>query len=83
MNYDNKNFFYQILPAAPLPGVNIVLVRLVDKQQVRIFYNAYQTVDSAGLIQHMDSLTDELLLEFFEKKKKPKNTDGRAPKDKK
>lgn len=77
MNYDPKNFFYQILSAHPLPGVNIVLVRLVDKHQVRVFYNAAQTIDSAGLIQHMDSMTDELLMDFFEKKKKPKNPDGR------
>lgn len=80
MNFDPKKYFYQVLPATPFSGVNVVLVRL-ETQQVKVFYMANQTVDSVGLRQGMDSLTDDLMLDFFEKKKKPKNPNGRKPKE--
>jgi hypothetical protein len=80
MNFDPNKYLYSVLPATPFIGVNVVLVRL-ETQTVRTFYIANQSVDSVGLKQHMDSLTDELLLEFFEKKKKPKNPDGRKQKE--
>ena len=79
MNFDPAKFCYFIVPAYPAAGANVVLVRL-DKRQVRVFYAVNHGADSAGLRQHMDSMTDELLLDFFEKKKKPKNPDGRKPK---
>lgn len=82
MNYDPTKYLYSVNAATPFPGVNVVLVNL-ESRKVRVFYMASQTVDSPGLIQHMDSMTDELLLDFFEKKKKPKNPDGRQPKEKK
>lgn len=82
MNYDPTKYCYSVLAATPFPGVNIVLVRLETKQ-VKVFYNAVHTVDSVGLKQHMDSMTDDLFLDFFEKqKRKPKNPDGRKPKEK-
>ena len=80
MNYDPDKYCYSVLPATPHPGVNVVLVRLETKK-IKVFYMANQTADSVGLKQHMDSMTDELLLDFFEKKKKPKGPDGRKPKE--
>ena len=68
MNYDPTKFFYKVLPARCKSGVEVVIVRL-ETQDVWMTYIANQTVDSPGLHAHMQSLTDDLLLDFFVKGK--------------
>lgn len=82
MNFDPDKYFYTIQPASPFPGVNVVLVRL-ETRKTKVFYMANQSVNSAGLVQAMDSLTDDLILEFFEKPVRPKKSDGRKKKEQK
>ncbi|WP_407305810.1 hypothetical protein [Acinetobacter sp.] len=72
MNYDPNKYKYEIVPApAGQPGVQILLTRL-ETGVVRVFPSAVHGVDSIGLHNHMQSLTDELMLDFFEKGKKKK-----------
>lgn len=68
MNFDPKLYFYTINPASCKSGVDVVLVRL-ETQETKVLYVANQSKDSVGLKQHLDSLTDDLFLDFFVKGK--------------
>ena len=68
MNYDPTKYFIKVLPAHVRPGVDVVIVRL-EVLDVKTFYVASQTVDSPGLLQHLDSMSDDLLIDFFVKGK--------------
>ena len=68
MNFDPTKYFYTINPASCKIGVDVVLVRL-ETQETKVLYVANQTASSAGLKQHLDSLTDDLFLDFFVKGK--------------
>jgi len=78
MSYDPTKFRYEVVPApAGQPGVQIVLTRF-ETGQMKVFPSPElsfptQTVESVGLHEHMKSLTDELMLDFFEKGKKKKD----------
>ena len=68
MNYDPTKYFIKVLPAQGRSGVDVVITRL-EVLDVKMFYIAGQTIDSAGLLQHLDSMTDDLLIDFFVKGK--------------
>jgi hypothetical protein len=78
MNYDPTKFRYEVVSApAGQPGVQVKLTRL-ETGLTKVFPSPElgfpnHTVDSPGLHQHMQSLTDELMLDFFEKGKKKKD----------
>lgn len=68
MNYDPTKYIIKIIAAQGRPGVDVAIVRL-EVPDVKLFYIAGQTVDSPGLLQHLASMTDDLLIDFFVKGK--------------
>lgn len=65
-----ENFHYSVVPATGKPGHEIVLVRKADNEKV-VFYQASCT-NPAGLLSHMNSLTEAQLSAFFPSNKQHK-----------
>lgn len=87
LNFNPDNYGYEIVPAEGRTGIDLVITlkhayvepdnrfvnTVVPAEGIqKRFYMANQSVGSNGLDNHMLSMTDELLLDFFAKGSKKK-----------
>lgn len=80
MNFDPTKYFYTINKASCKFGVEVVLVCLETKKTKTFYMARFDTSEASvkQIKQHMDSLTDELMADFFGNgKKKDKKEKGK------
>lgn len=72
MNFDPNNFAYSVHPSSGRSGLEIVLTHLASGKE-KTFYMAVGRPEHVPFYEaHMDSLTDDLMIQWFESKKQSK-----------